>query len=70
MSGRRRGRLVSRETYIQEYHELTHKDGLAFFPYGIWKDFVFSAGLLLTVAVFAAIFGPYGPWRAARSDHH
>ena len=55
------GRLVSRETYIQKYHELTHEDGLPFFPYGIWKDFVFSAGLLLTVAVFAAIFGPYGP---------
>ena len=55
------GRIVTRETYIQEYHDLTHKDGLAFFPYGIWKDFVFSAGLLLTVAVFAAIFGPYGP---------
>jgi ubiquinol-cytochrome c reductase cytochrome b subunit len=52
---------VSRETYIQEYHELTHKDGIAFFPYAIWKDFVFSAGILLAVAVCAAIFGPYGP---------
>jgi ubiquinol-cytochrome c reductase cytochrome b subunit len=55
------GRIVRRDTYIQEYHELTHKDGIAFFPYAIWKDFVFSAGVLLAVAVCAAVFGPYGP---------
>jgi ubiquinol-cytochrome c reductase cytochrome b subunit len=55
------GRIVRRDTYIQEYHELTHKDGLPFFPYAIWKDFVFSAGILLAVAVCAAVFGPYGP---------
>jgi len=55
------GRIVTRDTYIQEYHELTHKDGIPFFPYAIWKDFVFSAGILLAVAVCAAVFGPYGP---------
>jgi ubiquinol-cytochrome c reductase cytochrome b subunit len=36
------GRLVRRETYLKEYEELTHKDGVPFVPDAIWKD-VFRA---------------------------
>jgi len=54
------GRLVKRDTYIQEYNELAHK-GIPFVPGAVWKDLFFSAGILLAVAFCAAIFGPYGP---------
>src|SRR6185312_1956192 len=55
------GRLVKRETYIQEYNELTHKDGVPFFSGAIWKDAMFSAGIVLAVAVCALLLGPIGP---------
>jgi len=35
------GRVVRRSTYIQEYHELTKKDGIPFVPGAVWKDMVF-----------------------------
>ncbi len=54
------GRLVKRETYMKQYHALTEK-GIPFVPGGIWKDMVFSAAVLLAVAICAAVFGPYGP---------
>ncbi|HEY9136920.1 MAG TPA: cytochrome b N-terminal domain-containing protein, partial [Terriglobus sp.] len=55
------GRIVRRETYMQEYHDLTHRDGLAFVPLAVWKDLFFSAAILLAVAACAAVFGPFGP---------
>jgi ubiquinol-cytochrome c reductase cytochrome b subunit len=55
------GRIVRRETYIREYNELTHADGIPFVPGAVWKDLVFSAAILFAVAVCAAVFGPYGP---------
>lgn len=55
------GRLVKRDTYIQEYHELTKKDGIPFVPDAFWKDLFFSGMILLAVAVCAIWFGPYGP---------
>ena len=55
------GRIVRRETYVQEYNELTHKDGVPFVPDALWKDLFFSAGILAAVAVCAVLFGPYGP---------
>ncbi len=55
------GRLVRRETYMQEYKELTHRDGLAFVPLAVWKDLFFSAAILFAVAACAAVFGPFGP---------
>ena len=54
------GRIVRRETYVQEYNELAHK-GNPFVPGAVWKDLVFSAAILLAVCCCAAIFGPYGP---------
>jgi ubiquinol-cytochrome c reductase cytochrome b subunit len=55
------GRVVRRETYLKEYEELVHKDGVPFVPAAIWKDMLFSAGVLLAVTACAAFFGPFGP---------
>ena len=55
------GRLVQRETYLQEYEELTHSDGVPFVPDAIWKDLVFSAAIIVAVVICAAISGPFGP---------
>jgi ubiquinol-cytochrome c reductase cytochrome b subunit len=55
------GRIVRRATYIQEYHELTRKDGVPFVPGAIVKDMFFSGCILLAIAVCAVYFGPFGP---------
>jgi ubiquinol-cytochrome c reductase cytochrome b subunit len=55
------GRIVRRATYIQEYHELTHKHGEPFVPYAAFKDIFFSGFILLAIAACAAILGPFGP---------
>jgi ubiquinol-cytochrome c reductase cytochrome b subunit len=55
------GRVVRRETYVEEYNELTHKHGVPFVPGAVWKDLFFSAAIILAVAVCAAVFGPFGP---------
>jgi ubiquinol-cytochrome c reductase cytochrome b subunit len=55
------GRLVKKATYENEYHELIKKDGIAFFPYAVWKDIFFAAIVLASVAVCAFCFGPFGP---------
>jgi ubiquinol-cytochrome c reductase cytochrome b subunit len=55
------GRVVRKATYMKEYHELTHKDGVPFVPSAIWKDLFFSGFILLAVAACAAYFGPFGP---------
>jgi ubiquinol-cytochrome c reductase cytochrome b subunit len=55
------GRVVRRATYIQEYQELVHKDGIPFVPGAIVKDMFFSGFILLAVAACALYFGPFGP---------
>jgi ubiquinol-cytochrome c reductase cytochrome b subunit len=55
------GRVVRRETYLREYEELTHRDGVPFAPNAIWKDIVFSGVVLLAIAGCAYVFGPFGP---------
>jgi ubiquinol-cytochrome c reductase cytochrome b subunit len=55
------GRLVRRETYLKEYHQLTHRDGIPFVPQAIWKDALFAAAIIFAVAFCAAVFGPFGP---------
>jgi ubiquinol-cytochrome c reductase cytochrome b subunit len=57
------GRVVRRATYLKEYQELTHKDGVPFVPGAITKDMFFSGFILLAIAVFAVHFGPFGPSR-------
>ena len=55
------GRIVRRATYLQEYRELTHKQGVPFVPNAVWKDILFSGFILLSIAICAAHFGPFGP---------
>lgn len=55
------GRVVDRATYIEEYHALTKKDGIPFFPDAFRKDLIFSGLIILSVVACAAIFGPIGP---------
>jgi ubiquinol-cytochrome c reductase cytochrome b subunit len=55
------GRVVKRATYINDYHELTKKDGAPFVPYAVWKDMFFAAFIILAVAACALYFGPFGP---------
>jgi ubiquinol-cytochrome c reductase cytochrome b subunit len=54
-------RIVRKATYVKEYHELTKKDGIPFVPGAVYKDLFFSGCVLLTLAIVAAYFGPYGP---------
>ena len=55
------GRVVRRETYIAEYTKLAHEDGIPFVPGAFWKDLFFSAAVVASVVVCAAVFGPHGP---------
>jgi ubiquinol-cytochrome c reductase cytochrome b subunit len=55
------GRIVKRETYLKEYHELTQKDGVRFFPDAFRKDLVFSGLIIIALVLCAAIVGPIGP---------
>ena len=55
------GRIVRRATYMQEYHELTHGQGVPFVPNAVWKDIIFSGLILLAIVVCAVHFGPFGP---------
>jgi ubiquinol-cytochrome c reductase cytochrome b subunit len=55
------GRVVRKATYIKDYHALTKKDGIPFFPGGVYKDLFFSGCILLCVAACALYYGPFGP---------
>lgn len=55
------GRIVRRATYVQEYHKLTLKEGIPFFPSAIYKDIFFSGVVILAIMVCAVLLGPFGP---------
>jgi len=55
------GRIVRRSTYLREYHERTHRDGVPFVPDAVWKDMFFAAIIIVSVMACAAYFGPFGP---------
>ena len=55
------GRLVRRATYLRDYHELTHRDGIPFVPGAVAKDLFFSGFILLAIVACALYFGPSGP---------
>jgi ubiquinol-cytochrome c reductase cytochrome b subunit len=55
------GRIVRRATYLQEYHGMTHRDGVPFVPNAVWKDVVFSGAVLLAIGGCALVLGPFGP---------
>jgi len=61
------GRVVKRATYVNDYHELTKKEGAPFVPYAVWKDMFFAAFIILAVAACALYFGPFGP--TGKPDH-
>jgi ubiquinol-cytochrome c reductase cytochrome b subunit len=55
------GRIVRRKTYIAQYQQLTHDDGIPFVPDAAWKDALFSAAVIVAVMACAWFFGPFGP---------
>jgi len=55
------GRLVRCATYVQEYQQLAHEDGVPFVPNAVGKDIVFSGIVLVAVAACAFFIGPFGP---------
>jgi len=55
------GRVVRRSTYVEECHELLQRDSIPFVPQAVWKDMFFSAAIVFSVMVCAAVFGPFGP---------
>jgi ubiquinol-cytochrome c reductase cytochrome b subunit len=55
------GRVVRRESYLEEYQHLSHTNGIPFVPGAFWKDLIFSGAILAAVAVCAVAFGPFGP---------
>jgi ubiquinol-cytochrome c reductase cytochrome b subunit len=55
------GRIVRRATYLEEYHELTRRDGIPFVPGAVWKDVIFSGFVLLSIVACAVVLGPFGP---------
>jgi ubiquinol-cytochrome c reductase cytochrome b subunit len=55
------GRIVLRSSYLEQYQELTHKQGVPFVPDAVWKDIVFSGFILALIAACTVYFGPFGP---------
>lgn len=55
------GKVVNRETYVEEYEAEVKKEGVPFFPKAIGKDLIFSGLVLLGIVFCAAYFGPEGP---------
>jgi len=55
------GKVVRRETYVEEYEEMVKKDGVPFVPGAISKDLIFSGLLILAILVLAVVVGPKGP---------
>jgi ubiquinol-cytochrome c reductase cytochrome b subunit len=55
------GRIVTKATYEKQYHELTEKDGVPFWPGAIYKDIFFSGSVIIALMLVAAYLGPFGP---------
>jgi len=55
------GRIVRRATYMQEYHELTQKQGVPFVPNAVWKDIFFSGFILIAIAFVRFILAHLAP---------
>jgi ubiquinol-cytochrome c reductase cytochrome b subunit len=55
------GRVVRRSDYVENYQNLIRRDGIPFVPQAIWKDAIFSGVVLLSIAICALLFGPFGP---------
>jgi ubiquinol-cytochrome c reductase cytochrome b subunit len=55
------GRIVKRDTYLAEYHQLVTEDGEPFFPFAAQKDLIFIGLIIAALVVTAAVMGPIGP---------
>lgn len=55
------GQVVRKETYDKEYALLIKKEGIPFFPSGIWKDIVAGGIVILGIFFCVVMFGPKGP---------
>ncbi len=55
------GRIVTRERYLQQYEELSKKDGVPFVPDAFQRDLVAAGVAVLAVVACAAWLGPFGP---------
>ena len=64
------GRIVRRATYMKEYHELTHKDGIPFVPGAMAKDLFFSGFILLCDRRVRRVFRPLRTERTAGSHDY
>ncbi len=64
------GRIVRRSTYVQEYHEMTHKRGVPFVPVAAWKDAFFSATIIVAIMAVRCVLRALRTERLSRPDHH
>jgi len=55
------GKPVRKATYVREYEEMLHKEGLPFVPYVISKDVFFAAIVMGGILLCALVLGPKGP---------
>jgi ubiquinol-cytochrome c reductase cytochrome b subunit len=51
------GQKVDPKTYKKEYEARLKKTGEPFWPNAMWRDVVFSSGLVIVIVVLAAVFG-------------
>ncbi len=52
------GKPVDPKTYRRDYEERMKRHGRPFWPDAMWRDVVFSVGLIACIAIAAAVFGP------------
>lgn len=52
------GRPVDPRTYKAWYRELLKRDGVPFWPDGMWRDVVFGTGVVAAIVALAVVFGP------------
>jgi ubiquinol-cytochrome c reductase cytochrome b subunit len=52
------GETVNPATYRRDYEERMKKKGRPFWPDAMWRDVVFSVGLIAVIVVAAAVLGP------------